>query len=56
MNTLYNRLLAAGPMRAFVKEPFLFADFYSSQQGIPMEKKKKKANLDTKQKPVYRLK
>lgn len=28
VKTLYSRLLAAGPIRALVKEPFLFADFY----------------------------
>lgn len=27
MNTLYNRLLTAGPMRESVRAPFLFADF-----------------------------
>lgn len=27
INTLYNRLLTAGPMRESVRAPFLFADF-----------------------------
>lgn len=29
INTLYNRLLAAGPIRESVNAPFLFADFYT---------------------------
>jgi hypothetical protein len=30
INTLYSRLLAAGPMRESVRAPFLFADFFKS--------------------------
>lgn len=29
INTLYNRLLTAGPIRESVNAPFLFADFYT---------------------------